>query len=138
MSYVRSELSEKNPYWLEKHRYYELKHFCLQYPIWKKAYSSLLGIDSLSRLERNKSRLKTVHDRTGEIAVKRLYLAERMKMVEDAAKASDEVLSRYIVLGVTEGRSYTYLKTNYNIPCGKDMYYDRYRKFFWNLSRMRK
>lgn len=33
---LRAELSEKNPYWIEKHRYYELKHFCLQYPIWKK------------------------------------------------------------------------------------------------------
>ena len=38
---LRAELSEKNPYWIEKHRYYELKHFCLQYPIWKKAYSAL-------------------------------------------------------------------------------------------------
>ena len=35
---IRPELSEKNPYWIERHRYYELKHFCLQYPIWKKAY----------------------------------------------------------------------------------------------------
>lgn len=32
---IRPELSEKNPYWIERHRYYELKHFCLQYPIWK-------------------------------------------------------------------------------------------------------
>ena len=38
---IRPELSEKNPYWIEKHRYYELKHFCLQYPIWRKAYASL-------------------------------------------------------------------------------------------------
>ena len=36
---IRPELSEKNPYWIEKHRYYELKHFCLQYPIWRKAYA---------------------------------------------------------------------------------------------------
>ena len=39
---IRPELSEKNPYWIGKHRYYELKHFCLQYPIWKKAYNALL------------------------------------------------------------------------------------------------
>ena len=38
---IRPELSEKNPYWIERHRYYELKHFCLQYPIWKKAYAAL-------------------------------------------------------------------------------------------------
>lgn len=31
------ELSEKNPYYISKHRYYELKHFCLQYPEWKDA-----------------------------------------------------------------------------------------------------
>ena len=41
---IRPELSEKNPYWIGKHRYYELKHFCLQYPIWKKAYNALLGL----------------------------------------------------------------------------------------------
>lgn len=43
---IRPELSEKNPYWIEKHRYYELKHFCLQYPIWRKAYASLDGFNS--------------------------------------------------------------------------------------------
>ena len=42
---IRPELSEKNPYWIEKHRYYELKHFCLQYPIWRKAYVSLNGFN---------------------------------------------------------------------------------------------
>ena len=43
---LRAELSEKNPYWIEKHRYYELKHFCLQYPIWKKAYTALDGTNT--------------------------------------------------------------------------------------------
>ena len=43
---IRPELSEKNPYWIGKHRYYELKHFCLQYPIWKKAYNALLGLSN--------------------------------------------------------------------------------------------
>ena len=38
---IRPELSEKNKYWISKHRYYELKHFCLQYPLWRKAYAAL-------------------------------------------------------------------------------------------------
>lgn len=26
---IRATISTKNRYWIEKHRYYELKHFCL-------------------------------------------------------------------------------------------------------------
>ena len=41
---IRPEISDKSKYWIEKHRYYELKHFCLQYPIWKKAHDALDGL----------------------------------------------------------------------------------------------
>ena len=41
---VRPELSKKNRYWISKARYYELKHFCLQYPGWRKAYSELIDM----------------------------------------------------------------------------------------------
>ena len=43
---IRPEITKKNKYWIEKHRYYELKHFCLQYPIWRKAYAALDGLTS--------------------------------------------------------------------------------------------
>lgn len=36
MRHEKPELSKKNPYHLSRHRYYELKHFCFQYPEWKK------------------------------------------------------------------------------------------------------
>jgi len=45
---VRPEVSDKSEYWVERHRYYELKHFCLQYPIWKKAYEALDGYSTRS------------------------------------------------------------------------------------------
>ena len=32
MKRERAQLSAKNPCHIPKHRYYELKHFCLQYP----------------------------------------------------------------------------------------------------------
>lgn len=43
---IRPELSKKNRNWIEKHRYYELKHFCMQYNIWKQTYVSLGGLAS--------------------------------------------------------------------------------------------
>lgn len=137
MSYTRTEVSKKNPYWLPKYRYLELKNFCLQYPDWKVEYSGLLGVNSLSSIGGNKSRLKNPVDRTGNTAIKRLYFSERISMVERAVLDSEESIYEYLLKGVTEGRSYTYLKTYCDIPCGKDFYYDRYRRFFWLLDKMR-
>lgn len=33
---TRPEISESNKYYINRHRYYELKHFCMQYDYFKK------------------------------------------------------------------------------------------------------
>lgn len=106
---IRAEISKKNRYYIDKHRHYELKHFCLQYPMWKK--------------ERAMTR--------------RAYYQERIELIESIAKQADKYLYEYILKAVTEELSYTYLRSRLGIPCGRDMYYDRYRKFFWLLSEAR-
>lgn len=134
---IRPDLSEKNEYWLEKHRYYELKHFCLQYPIWKKEFISLDGFSkNMSERERF-SRTNQRCDPTSWCAVSRIYLSERIAMVENAALDTDKALSSYILKGVTEEASYTYLKARLDIPCCKDTYYKLYRRFFWLLDKAR-
>jgi hypothetical protein len=77
------------------------------------------------------------YDPTGARATARAYYSERIKLVEQAAQEADKYLWHYILRAVTEGLSYTYLKTKLDMPCGKDMYYDRYRKFFWILDKLR-
>lgn len=134
---IRPEISQKNKYWIDKHRHYELKHFCLQYPMWKRTYQALndLGV-SISKLgETRASNLPG--DPTGKCAMKKTYYMDRIQLVENAAKEADRDLYSYILKAVTEGLSYTYLKTKLDIPCGRDMFYDRYRRFFWLLSENR-
>ena len=134
---IRPELSIKNKYWIDKHRHYELKHFCLQYPTWRKAYSDLTDLSvSLSKLERTAS-TNIPGDPTAKCAIKKARYMERIGLVEKTAKEADEELYLYILKAVTEGLSYTYLKNRLDIPCSRDMYYDRYRKFFWLLSESR-
>lgn len=135
---IRPELSKKNPYWLEKHRYYELKHFCLQYPIWRKAYSSLDGLaahpsDLLIFVEVN-----SLSDPTASCAIEKAFYSERLDMVRGVAEETDPTLADYILKAVTEGWSYDILKARLEIPCCKDVYYDLYRRFFWLLSKERK
>ena len=133
---IRPELSEKNKYWIERHRFYELKHFCLQYPIWEKLRDSIDGY-AKKPVEAVIFATET-SDPTERAAEARAYYNERMEMVEKAMTETDLVIGPIIFKGVTEGLSYEVLKTRMDIPCCKDVYYELYRKFFWILSQIRK
>lgn len=135
---IRAEISEKNKYWIDKHRHYELKHFCLQYPEWKRAYADFDNPSiPLSMIERIPTS-NLPGDPTAKRAMMKTYYGERIKLLEQIALEADNCLHNYILKAVTEGLSYTYLNTRMGIPCGRDLYYDRYRKFFWLLSKARK
>lgn len=135
---VRAELARTNKYWISKHRYYELKHFCLQYDEWKKAYTAIdETLISSPNLDRIYSSNKSPADLTAKCAMAKAYYSSLIEMVENAAYEADKILGSYILKAVTEDLSFTNLKTRFEIPCGKDMYYDRYRKFFWILSKAR-
>lgn len=126
---IRANLSKNSKYYISKHRYYELKHFCLQYPEWKVKYNELLqevgpiGFDCHE------------FDPVGNLATCMAYYSKMMTVVKEVAYETDDEIGNYIFKAVTEDLSFTYLSTVLEIPCGRDMYYDRYRKFFWLLSR---
>lgn len=129
---IRPNISRKNRYWIDKHRHYELKHFCLQYPEWKRMYSEnpSASVSKLNELlDYNIS-----GDPTARQAIRRAQYLERINLIERTAKDADNELHNYILKAVTEGLSYAHLKSKFDIPCGKDLYYDRYRRFFWLLD----
>ena len=135
---IRPTISERNKYWIDKHRYYELKHFCLQYDSWKRAYAALEELDVSSPVMDSTGVKTHEHsDPTSRLALAKTYYSEKIKMVERIAMEADESIGEYILRAVTEELSYTYLKSRLEIPCGRDMYYDRYRRFFWLLSKVR-
>lgn len=131
---IRAEVSKNNKYWINKHRHYELKHFCLQYPLWKKLYKEIDGYGDCILNDIRTSKTNIPSDPTFNAVTAKLEYLNKMKLVEQTAIATDVDLSDYILKAVTEGLSYTILKTKLNIPCSRDTYYDRYRKFFWLLD----
>ena len=133
---IRPEISRESKYWINKNRYYELKHFCLQYPIWKRSLRNMQNSVSSSVLEREPSG-NLPCDPTGNRAISNLYYSNKIKMVERTAEETDSYLSSYLLKAVTEGLSYAVLKSRFDLPCSRDMYYDRYRRFFWLLSQER-
>ena len=135
---LRSKLSTKNPHYLDKHRYYELKHFCLQYPLWKKARNALDGFKTSVAIEPTGVHGSAQHSSVETVVEARLFYSEYMRLIEEAADEASPALARFILIGVTEGLSYEHLKARLEIPCGKDMYYEAYRRFFYILDKTRK
>ena len=120
---IRPEISQKNKYYIEKHRHYELKHFCLQYPTWKRLHAeALASCIAASKIERENG-TNIPSDITAKYAMKRNYYAEKIDLIERIVMETDKYLYSYILKAVTEGLSFTYLRTRLDIPCGKDMYY---------------
>ena len=131
---IRAELSKKNKWWIPKHRYYELKHFCMQYPDWKKERSAL----SLYGKTNHVLTADSTYGRPTETLTERMtYFSSRIDMVDRAAELTDECIGNYILEAAIRGISYDVLYMRRPIPCCREIYYELYRKFFYILSELR-
>lgn len=132
---IRAEISKDNKYYISKHRYYELKHFCMQYDEWVREIEKLnmYGTRRLGDILGDTS----FSDPTGRLAERISYYTSRIEMVKEAARKCDVVIGDYILSGVTKGISYDVVNARDHVPCSKDIYYDLYRRFFWILDKLR-
>ena len=97
----------KTEYTLSKHRFYELKHFCLQYPEWKKLYFDADGWGK--------------GDTTSRDGIRRADIRKNMELIEYCAMITNRDILRYVTEGVS-------------LPSEMRYYYIW---FFWELSRRR-
>lgn len=107
-------------YTLDRHRYLELKHFCLQYSKVKERYQSICG-ECPGRGE---------EDPTSKIAILKTEYMRVIQLIEMTAMDTDPDLWNFILRSVTEDVSFTSL----NPPCNKGDFDDKREKFFYILS----
>lgn len=130
---IRPETSKKNNYWISKHRYYELLHWCRQYEEWVKERDDLLSTLPTTRYQ-DGIRSSNQDSYVENIVIKLEKLNSKINMLKNTAFESDTDIYEYIIVSVTKGKGYTYLKEVKGIPCSKNYFYERYRRFFWILS----
>lgn len=65
------------------------------------------------------------------------YLTDTMKLIEDTVKEVDSDIYKWLLNGVTTDKSYEYLNQKMGLPMSRSAYYERYRKYFFLLSKKR-
>lgn len=132
MSKVRTLNHQK--YGISNKRFKELYYFCLQYNEWKDELR--YNTDTVKSIEiKDCPATHETGDPTQQLAMRRAMLEKNCQLIEQTAIDADSFIHPYILKAVTdENVTYRYLKMVMGIPCGKKMYYDRRRKFYWLLN----
>lgn len=122
-------------YNISKHRFLELYHFCMQYQEWKDELKYLVdtvkGIDCSTEIKGSGT-----GNATEQLAIRRSELRKKCELIEQTAIETDPDIYQYLLKGVTtDYASYKYLSGTMEIPCSRNTYYERKRKFYWLLSK---
>ena len=121
-------------YKLDKHEFLKAYHHAMCYNEWRKEYNALLDTSKAIIYDDMPHGCNT-KDTTAEAAEKREMLSKKMNLIEKTVMETEPDIFEYLLLAVTnEGITYDYLKTIKHIPCGKNLFYDRRRKFYYLLS----
>lgn len=123
-------------YNISKHKFMEVYHHCLQYQEWQDELK--YKTDAVKSIEYGNE----VHgsgpsgSSTERIAMRRAELAKKCELIEQTVLETDKDLYQYLLKAVTtEYVTYKYLKEIMGMPAGKDMYYDRRKKFYYLMSK---
>lgn len=122
-------------YGLSKNRFRELYYYCLQYEEWQdelKHNIDTVGTSTIDDMPKGSNNTNA----TEKLVIRRSRLLEQCKLLEQTAIETDSELYQYILKAVTtEYINYNYLQTIMNIPCSRNTFYDRRRKFYYLLSK---
>lgn len=127
-------ISEKK--WdITKHAFYQAYHFAMRYKEFRdilKYKTSTVGSPNMDGMPKGGE----IGNATQDLAITRQQAEQNCRLIERTAAVAGGEIYTYLLKAVTEeGISYKYLKEIMNIPCGKDLYYDRRRKFYYLLSK---
>lgn len=135
---MKTTVSKKNKYWISRHRYLELVHFCAQYNEWIKIRDDLEGLQKAVVATYSVPNKSDVSDPTAVTAEKIMFYNDRIEMIHKAAYETDPIMAKYIIESVVNGYSYDKMRACSNLPCCRSVFYELYRQFFWRLSNARK
>ena len=121
-------------YGISKHRYDELKSFCLQYDEKKSKISRDMGSINYDGMPKGNFKGNPLENK----AIRNVMYQKDCEMIEQAALAASAELYQYILKSVTNDLSYRFIEYDENlgrIPVGINEFYG-YRRLFYHYLDM--
>lgn len=127
-------LTTSNQYYIPKEEFLTVLHYCKQYPLWCAELAT--DPDSSKAITYDKERVQTSnqYNPTEEIAMRRAEIARKKRMLEEVVHEAATGLYDWMILGVCYGMTFYQLEQR-GIPCGKNYYYDKRRRIYYEISR---
>lgn len=122
-------------YGISNKRYKELCGFCEQYPEWKQFLENKNGEPGSPKITDMPKAPLHNSDTVGDLAVRRVELEKKCKIVEDTAKKADPEYWKQLIEAVCYEVSVTYLQQNRSYYMSKSAFYERRRYFFYLLDK---
>ena len=130
------QLSKNSKYYLPKHTHLACIHYALQYRDWKAELDAERDTRGAIRYDKDRVQTSGDYDSTSETAIRMVAIAKKVDIIEECIKTAcnGSNLEQYIKLGVCYGFNMNQLLLN-GMPCGKDLYYNIRRRFYYELSK---
>ena len=133
MPNIRAEL-KKSKWKMAKHDFYMAYHFSLRYNELKDKKKGIIGISSIH--SDGMPHGNKITNPTEIQAIELSTCEKEMEIIESTVREADESLYPWLLKGVTnENISYNYLRNVMGIPCGKNTYYEKRRKYYYLLAK---
>lgn len=122
-------------YSITKEEYLSAKYYALRYNQWLGEYNALKDSVGAIVSDGMPHAINNISNPTERLATRRAELRAKMAVVERAAKEADPEIGKYIfIMATTPDMTFERLCAMYDVPCGRDMFYDRRRKFLYILA----
>lgn len=133
---MRNYIPHYAKYGIPAERYNELRHFCLQYPLWRAEAQSLLGVGAQRYSDMPHG--SGVGDPVARAAERREILIEKINLVEKVARSVED--GRWytaLIQNCCMGKGLSYIDPGIMPTSNRNAYYQARRIFYLRLDELK-
>lgn len=125
---------KNSKYWVPTEDFRTALHWSLRYPLWIAELSIEPDTGRAIRYDKDKVQTSGGFDSTMEMAIRRDELRRKVELLEGTVRKVAPDIYRYLLLGVTQGRT-VYQLLDEGMPCSKDYFIERRQQYYYEISK---